>query len=68
MPPKDVMTPEAFAKYMKKHSQPLCLSNIGVIDRETSHRRMDALMCRVLEDLGYGEGVKVFKKTPKWYA
>lgn len=68
MPPKDVMTPEDFAKYMKKHSQTLWPPNIGGIDRETSHRRMDALMCRVLEDLGYGKGVKVFKETPKWYA
>ena len=53
---------------MKKHSQTLWPPNIGGIDRETSHRRMDALMCKVLEDLGYGKGVKVFKETPKWYA
>ena len=37
-------------------------------DEETVHVAMDELMCDVLEYLGYGEGVEIFKNTPKWYA
>lgn len=28
----------------------------------------DKLMCDVLTQLGYGEGVEIFKNAPKWYA
>ena len=37
------------------------------IDDGTRHARMDELMCKVLTDLGYGEGVAIFEKTPKYY-
>ena len=30
---------------------------------ETRHARMDALMCELLQSLGYSEGVEVFEKT-----
>lgn len=35
---------------------------------ESWHSSMDDLMCRVLIDLGYGEGVDIFYNTPKWYS
>ena len=35
---------------------------------ETCHYEMDKLMCEVLSDLGYEEGVKVFENTERWYS
>ena len=35
---------------------------------ETAHIVMDNVMCDLLRELGYGEGVDVFEDTPKWYA
>ena len=35
---------------------------------EGRHAEMDKLLMKTLVSLGYGEGVKVFKSTPKWYA
>lgn len=35
---------------------------------ETCHYEMDKLMCEVLSDLGYEEGVKVFEDTERWYS
>lgn len=37
-------------------------------DLELVHVKMDDLMCRVLDELGYGEGVNVFEQTTKYYA
>ena len=37
-------------------------------DEEVAHARMDDLMCRVLAELGYRDGVGVFDKQDKWYA
>lgn len=37
-------------------------------DFEETHIRMDAIMCELLRNLGYGEGVDIFLKTAKWYA
>lgn len=42
--------------------------NVERYDEESGHYKMDQLMCRVLRELGYGEGVKIFKRVPKWYA
>ena len=36
--------------------------------KENCHSHMDNLMCRVLTELGYGEGIVLFKNQPKWYA
>ena len=38
-------------------------SNLG-----DAHLDADMLMCNVLESLGYGEGIKVFKAAEKWYS
>lgn len=54
------MTPEEFKTAMEEHAKS------G--DTECMHADMDKLMCKVLTDLGYGDGVEVFKKEPKWYA
>ncbi len=35
---------------------------------EYGHKEADRLMCRVLEQLGYGEAVEIFRKVEKWYA
>lgn len=37
-------------------------------DEEDIHYDMDNLMCEVLTELGYGDGVKVFRNEPKWYS
>jgi hypothetical protein len=37
-------------------------------DIEGGHTKMDELMCAVLKELGYGEGVKVFEDAEKWYS
>lgn len=57
-----VMNPQEFYKKMKE------LAEIEDFDEEDLHVDMDDLMCRVLTDLGYGDGIKIFNETPKWYA
>ena len=37
-------------------------------DPECDHLSADDLMCEVLCQLGYNDGVKIFDKIPKWYA
>ena len=36
-------------------------------DEVYSHIAMDGLMCDLLSELGYGEGVEIFKDQDKWY-
>ena len=38
------------------------------IDEEDAHVLADALMCEILRELGYGEGVDIFLNMSKWYA
>ena len=54
------MTPEEFKKEMEEIEQ--------VGDGEIRHDFADTLLCEVLEELGYSEGVKIFKSMEKWYA
>lgn len=37
-------------------------------DEELAHGSMDDLMCQLLIDLGYEDGIYIFNNTPKWYA
>lgn len=37
-------------------------------DEEVRHMLMDDFMCEILNNLGYGEVVKIFEDTDKWYA
>lgn len=61
------ITPEEFAKKMmdirKKY-----IDDREWPDREYAHEDMDFAMEKLLESLGYGEGVDIFDKTYKWYA
>lgn len=35
---------------------------------EYNHIEADALMCVLLRELGYGDGVKEFEKMERWYS
>jgi len=37
-------------------------------DAECGHIEADKLMCELLRDFGYGEGVDIFEKMYKWYS
>ena len=37
-------------------------------DKEDFHIKADELMCKLLIELGYGQGAEVFLDEPKWYA
>ena len=37
-------------------------------DEELAHGYMDDLICDLLINLGYEDGIKVFYATPKWYS
>jgi hypothetical protein len=37
-------------------------------DEEGRHLEADALICKMLRQLGYGMGVDVFNGMQKWYA
>lgn len=37
-------------------------------DIEMAHILADALMCNLLRELGYGEGVQIFEDMKKWYS
>lgn len=37
-------------------------------DPEAFHAKADQLLCQVLTDLGYEEGVKIYNSSTKWYA
>lgn len=53
------LSPEGFLAAMK---------SIDREDKEVAHGIADELMCRLLESLGYGEGVKEFENMAKWYS
>ena len=38
------------------------------IDYEYRHMHADDLMCDLLDDLGYGDGIDIFRSMEKWYA
>jgi len=59
---KFAISPRAFANIMER------LHDSLAHDTETQHYVMDQIICEVLIDLGYEEGVRIFKDTKKWYA
>lgn len=64
-----IMTPEEFAKAMKKASYNLNdPTGRPYYDEEDAHREMDGIMANLLRQLGYGEGIDIFDNTRKWYA
>lgn len=65
------MTPKEFKTHMQKISK-----NVMELDDqnpdmpsmvETAHVQADELMCQILTDLGYGDGIDLFKKMNKYY-
>lgn len=59
------MTPEEFAQRMKDTYEHFWVEKE---DEELVHGAMDDLMCNLLRQLGYSEGIDIFENTPKWYA
>ncbi len=54
------MTPEEFKIEMEEYC--------SGYDTQGAHMAADALMCQLLEELGYAEGIEIFRNTKKWYA
>ena len=64
-----IMTPEEFAKAMKKASDNLNdPTGHPYYDEEDAHSKMDGIMADLLRQLGYGEGIDIFENTNKWYS
>lgn len=57
------MTPEEFKSKMEEFVK----DYERYEDEAETHINMDGLMCQVLSDLGYSEGVDIFCKQDKWY-
>jgi len=55
------MTPEEFERRMSR-----IFANDD--DTEANHIKADALLCEVLMQLGYENGVNIFESAHKWYA
>lgn len=55
-----MMTPEEFKKRMQEAA--------ALEYEEVAHPDADGVMCDLLRELGYGDGVDVFEAMPKWYA
>lgn len=64
-PDTPVMTPEEFKEKILAIKEEFYDREC---DEEAWHRRADDVICELLRDLGYGEGINVFDATPKWYA
>lgn len=65
---RDLITPEEFYGRMRSIEYAMEHSEDPFYDKECAHMDADSLMAEVLTQLGYGEGVEVFKHMPKWYA
>lgn len=63
-----MITPEEFKARMQAAYDECCDEDGCIDDEEAVHRAMDYEMCQLLIELGYEEGVKIFRATPKWYA
>ena len=56
------MTPEEF-----KLKMATILTECGD-SIEKTHIELDKLMCDVLAELGYSDGVEIFRHSEKWYS
>lgn len=59
--PKPI-SPSTFGKRMRK------IMREFADDPEVKHIKADDLMCEMLEELGYEEGARVFRRASKLYA
>lgn len=55
------MTPDEF------HDKMVEIRGDDRYDAEGSHKAVDALMMKLLRELGFDRGVDVFDKMDKWY-
>lgn len=60
-------TPEEFKNTMLEIKNKNTF-NDNTIDLEECHINMDSYILETLNTLGYGEGVNIFRTTPKWYS
>lgn len=58
---------EELEKLQEKFASDMEYAFVGN-DTEQNHAFADELMCSLLEDLGFGEGVEIFRSANKWYA
>jgi len=60
------MTPEEFRQAMvdiySESPEDECY------DEDVAHGAADYLLCRVLRELGYQDGVDLFERATRWYA
>ena len=54
------MSPAEFAERLREIDKDSCV--------EEFHIEADKIMCEILESLGYGEGIKIFKDHERWYS
>lgn len=59
------MTPKEFAEAMQEVRDKL--KNKSLYDEEDAHFEADDIMCGLLRDLGYSDGVDIFENMPKRY-
>lgn len=57
---KEVITPRDFYTEMVRIA--------FTENQEMGHILADELMCSILTQLGYGDGVKLFEEMEKWYS
>lgn len=58
------MTPDEFKKRMEACAAKCDEGPSGPYD---AHTEADDLMCKVLTELGYGDGVSIFQAMERWY-
>lgn len=56
------MNPKEFAEKMA------VIAKYNDRDEESSHVEADDLMCEVLTELGYRDGIEIYRKMTLWYA
>lgn len=56
------MTPDEFKKKMENIKK-----SWGGDTREILHCEADEIVAKILRELGYGEGAKIYNELPKWY-
>lgn len=59
-PLKAPITPEEFTRRMQAIADDY--------DIESGHREADGFLADVLDSLGYGDGIAIYRKLSKWYA
>lgn len=59
-----MITPEQFKAAMAEIAGP----DSEPSDEEAAHVVADNLLCLILDEHGYGDGVAIFKSMKKWYS